>query len=277
MKIKTLITFVLLCVAFGYANAEPFWDVGLGVENQNNWNRAARQRGERDDTIYQADLKYGYSQALSGLSGLLYGVSLERHQWKKYELLNNTALETSISYQRRLSPSLQSPWISLNGALGYTRYRDPKRRGNQLDLSADVGQSFTHWQYQASAGWKKNSARDEAFSTEASYLTFGAGIKASNSLTLGMGLGFEHGDIVSSGSIAAAPARFIVKTRDDAFGSLNWQAYRLNADTLWQELFISYGWKGQHDLRLAIQAYDSEGRDIDYQGETLSFFYTRLF
>ena len=276
MKIKPLILCSLLSVV-GSAHAEPFWDVELGVENDDNWNRASQQRGKREDTIYQLGLKYGYSQGLSPLSGLLYSVSLERHQWRDYALLNNTELTAGISYQKRLFASLRSPWVALNGDVAYARYRDAKRRASQYEISADIGQYFNHWHYQASLGWRENSARAEAFSTEASYITLGAGIKASNSLSLGVDIGFESGDVVSSVGMLSPLLRPTAQTRDDALGDLNWTAYRADGETWWNGFFMRYGWHGQHELSGAVQFYDSDVDGLNYRGKKLSLFYTRLF
>lgn len=280
MKIKILSIISGLAISASFctsANAQSFWDASISAFNDDNWNKAASPQLKRKDTIYQYDLRYGYSQGLNANSGIIYSAHLEHHDWDKYSLLDNTRFSLAIDYQHRLEQRLNAPWLFAGLVTGYHRYEDKKRRRTMWDIHTGLGQNFKQWNYLFTIGTKQQQAKQETFDQEASYFSAQINYKPTSQLHFGLETGIEVGDVASSTLASEKPAYFKAQTHDDAFLGEPWYAYRLKADTQWTSLSAGYGWHGKHEINANLQHYESKVRTRKYNGKKLQLQYTHLF
>lgn len=280
MKIKELLPILALLTTASHlqiTHAQSFWDIEVGGFKDNNWNRAAQNRFKAEDTIYQYSARYGYSQEINPRTGIIYGLGLSYHDWRKYSLLDNTRLHTSVEYQHRLRDALNSPWLFIGANADYHRYEDRKRRASVSDIYTGLGQNFSQWNYQLTLGRKVHQAKQTTFDKKANYAVLNFKYTPSNALFMGVEFGYEKGDVSSSTVTSQRPTYYIAQTHDDAFRYENRYAYRLKAKTHWSQVSAGYGWYGKHEVSASFQHYDSSSNTRDYDGEKLQLQYTRLF
>jgi hypothetical protein len=275
---------LLACVP---AQAVPI-DVEAAYTFDDNVTRAQRDVDVLDDQLISLQVGTSFLQWLNQNNRVIYRGFVRGEFYDQYDKLSNVTAGVNATYQYRTSGAFTTPTYGAFVKAAISEYSKSELRDNNL---VSVGISFRkpftdRIVYTAMLSFNKRDSDSTVFDTSDVSLLQNVDYVLGERWTMYFTYNYLDGDTTSSAdaSVVVGVLPFVNAAEainvDDAFGTGNWRAYRLDAKTHVATLGTNFRINEQNSLDLSVrwvEATATVNKDITYERWIVSLAYLTRF
>jgi hypothetical protein len=152
---------VLWCTLLACPSARADWgfDVGAGVNHDDNLPNALESEDRKGDTAVTANLAVGFHEQLGTSTGASVSLVADTAAFLRYTGLNNVGLGVRGQLRQKFGLGAEAPWLALSAQVLHRDYHYDYRDGWQYDAGATVGKQLSdRWSVRGSVRYDRYTA-----------------------------------------------------------------------------------------------------------------------